>query len=79
MQSNTILSDVSTSSNIDGKTIHIKYTMTFPADSHVIYGGLDVDQDVATTAFKGATTTDMYAGFKTLILATLNRESGTSE
>ncbi|WP_407886058.1 hypothetical protein [Levilactobacillus sp. N40-8-2] len=56
-------------------TTHVKYTVTFAGTNHLCYGDFDATADEATTAFKGMTSTDMWAGFKTLILTRLKDEA----
>lgn len=60
--------------NTDGTT-HVKYTVSFAGTGHLCYGDFDATSDEATTAFKGMTSVDMWAGFKQLILNRLKDEA----
>ncbi|MGY0229489.1 hypothetical protein [Levilactobacillus brevis] len=56
-------------------TTHVKYTVSFTGTNHLCYGDFDATSDEAATAFKGMTSTDMWAGFKELILTRLRDET----
>lgn len=60
--------------NNDG-TAHIKYTVAFQGTNHICYGDFDTTVDEANEAFKNATTTDMWNGFKNLVLTRLKDEA----
>lgn len=57
------------------ETTHVNYTLVFTGTSHQCYGAFDATKDEAATAFKGMTSSDMWAGFKTLILSRLKDEA----
>lgn len=56
-------------------TTHIKYTVTFSGTNHLCYGSFDATADETTTAFKNASATDMWSGFKELVLTRLKDEA----
>lgn len=56
-------------------TTHVVYTVVFSGTNHQCYGNFDATTDEASTAFSGATKTDMWAGFKQLALTRLQTEA----
>lgn len=56
-------------------TTHVVYTVVFSGTNHQCYGNFDATTDEASTAFSGATKTDMWAGFKQLVLTRLQTEA----
>lgn len=71
---NNIVTSLDVKQNSDGTT-HIKYTVGFQGTNHICYGEFDSTKDEATTAFKNATTNDMWLGFEQLILTRLKDEA----
>lgn len=59
----------------DNGTTHVKYTASFTGTSHICYGDFDATSEEATDAFKAMTNTDMWAGFKQLVLTRLKTEA----
>ena len=59
----------------DNGTTHVKYTASFTGTSHICYGDFDATSEEATNAFKAMTNTDMWAGFKKLVLTRLKTEA----
>ncbi|TYA97384.1 hypothetical protein FXE12_11590 [Lactobacillus sp. SL9-6] len=59
----------------DNGTTHIKYTVSFTGTSHICYGDFDATSDESASAFKAMTNTDMWAGFKQLVLTRLKTEA----
>lgn len=59
----------------DNGTTHVKYTVSFTGTSHICYGDFDATSEEATNAFKATTSTDMWAGFKKLVLTRLKTEA----
>uniref|UniRef100_UPI00403F5B63 hypothetical protein n=1 Tax=Lentilactobacillus hilgardii TaxID=1588 RepID=UPI00403F5B63 len=56
-------------------TTHVKYTVSFQGTNHICYGEFDATTSESTTAFAGSTTTDMWNGFKNLVLTRLKDEA----
>lgn len=56
-------------------TTHIKYTVTFSGTNHLCYGSFDATADETTNAFKNASATDIWNGFKKLVLTRLKDEA----
>lgn len=71
---NNIVTSLNVNQNDDG-TASIKYTVAFPGTNHICYGNFVATKQEAATAFSGTTTTDMWSGFKSLILTRLKTES----
>lgn len=71
---NNVITSLDVKNNTD-KTVDITYTANFTGTNHINYGSFTATVDEATAAFKGMTSTDMWAGFKTLILTRLKDEA----
>ena len=71
---NNIVTSLEVQQNQDNTT-HIKYTVTFSGTNHLCYGSFDATTDETTAAFKNASTTDMWNGFKELVLTRLKDEA----
>lgn len=71
---NNIITSLDVKQNSDG-TAYVKYSISFEGTNHVCYGDFNATEEESSTAFKGATTADMWNGFKKLILTRLNTES----
>lgn len=54
---------------------HVKYTVSFEGTNHIAYGEFDATATETTAAFKDATTTDSWSGFKQLVLTRLKTEA----
>lgn len=59
----------------ENNTTRLKYTATFDGTSSSCYGELDATAEETTEAFKGITSTDMWAGFRKLVLQRLKDEA----
>lgn len=65
-----MLNSLNTKINDDGTT-NVKYSLTFMGADHDCYGEFNASAEDTTAAFKGATATDTWAGFKDLVLKQL--------
>ncbi|WP_282803936.1 hypothetical protein [Secundilactobacillus kimchicus] len=65
-----MLNSLNTRINDDGTT-NIKYSLTFAGAEHECYGEFNASAEDTTEAFKGATASDTWAGFKVLVMKQL--------